>query len=281
MILVTGVTGQLGAAILRHRTHGTMPLTRDHLDLRDIAVIPGVLSGLRPDVLINCAAYTAVELAEEDEENARLVNAAAVEAMARWCWLNGSRFVTYSTDYVFDGAHAHPYVESDQTAPLNAYGRTKREGEQRAISANPRALVIRTSWLLSAASSSFASKILARVGAGPIDVVADQVGSPTMVDDLALKTLALVDRPLHGLIHVVNAGETTWYELARAILRLTGFEEDLVRPTTTDALGMKAQRPKYSVLGSEREESNQAPRLLPWQQSLEKLLASVQWPGDA
>lgn len=280
MILVTGATGQLGEAILKCVTPRTVPLTRDRLDLRDTAIIPDVLSALRPDVLINCAAYTAVEHAEEDEETARVINAAAVEAMARWCRLNGSRFVTYSTDYVFDGAQANPYVESDQAAPLNAYGRTKREGEQRAMLANPYALVIRTSWLLSGAPNSFTSKVLSRAGSGPIDVVVDQTGSPTMVDDLASRTLELLGLPVHGLLHVVNSGQANWFELARTIFRLAGLEEDLVRPITSAALEMKAKRPSYSVLGSERRESSQTPQLLPWQQSLEKLLDSVGWLAD-
>jgi dTDP-4-dehydrorhamnose reductase len=252
VIAVIGANGQLGSAFVRALGTDCLPITRDQLDLTDLGSIGPWLDSVRPDLVINCAAYTDVDAAETDAETARLVNALAVGALAEATARHGIGLVTFSTDYVFDGEKETGYVESDQPNPLNVYGRTKLEGESLALAANQRTLVVRTSWLLSTTHRNFLTIILDKLNHGPVDVVDDQRGRPTFVDDLAPATLAAVDAGASGILHLTNQGETTWYGLARQIADLAGYEPGLVRPLSSDSMGRPARRPLNSVLNSER-----------------------------
>ena len=276
MIAVTGANGQLGTAFRRLLGSKARYLTRGDLDLRDIASIGSVLDRLRPSTLINCAAYTAVDAAETDEETARIVNAEAVEEMAVWCARNGARFVTFSTDYVFDGTLGRPYVESDKICPINAYGRTKAEGERRALAANPDALVIRTSWLFSSTHPNFVSEILELAHRGPVEVVDDQTGSPTSVEDLVDRTVRVFGLGAVGLLHISNRGEATWFELARSAVEIAGMNPERVVPASTDASSQSARRPRYSVLGCGRLERLGLDAMPPWDQSLESVVRGLE-----
>lgn len=207
---------------------------------------------LKPDAVINCAAYTAVDRAEEEEDTAFAVNATAVGAMAAACREVDARLVTYSTDYVFDGTKPAPYVESDATAPINAYGRTKLAGEQLALSENIDALVIRTSWVMSGTHRNFAAVMLDLIAKGDVSVVADQHGRPTLVDDLVVGTLDALDVGASGIVHMANSGPTTWYELARTIATMGGLDPERVQPCTTADFPTEAARPLNSVLDSDR-----------------------------
>ncbi len=252
MIVVTGAAGQLGTAFRRRLGDDARYLTRLDLDLTDPAAIRPVIEKLRPTAVINCAAYTAVDQAEEHEATARVVNATAVGELSDVTNAIGARLVTFSTDYVFDGTSERPYVESDETKPINAYGRTKLEGEQLALGAHPETLVIRTSWLLSGTHPNFAATMVRLIAAGPVQVVDDQRGRPTFVDDLVAGTLDALEAGATGILHLANAGTTTWYDLAREIADLAGLDADRVHPATTDDFPRPARRPANSVLESVR-----------------------------
>lgn len=253
MIVVTGALGQLGTAF--HRLLGDNDveyLDEAELDFADLDAIPRVLGEINPSLVINCAAFTAVDAAEENESLARIVNATAVGELARASAQIGSRFVTYSTDYVFDGTSVDGYVESDHPHPINAYGRTKLEGERLAVANHPEALVIRTSWVLSGTHLNFAASMLRLISDGPVKVVDDQRGRPTLVDDLAHATMDAVDRGATGILHLANEGTTTWFGLAREIAVIADLDPDRVTPCSTDEFPRPAPRPSNSILVSER-----------------------------
>jgi dTDP-4-dehydrorhamnose reductase len=267
MILVTGANGQVGTAFRALLPDATF-FTRSQLDLRDIESVGPTLTTVEPGAIINCAAYTAVDRAEEDEDVARLVNAVAVGEMARYAADARIPFVTYSTDYVFDGTARQPYVESSPTAPINAYGRTKLEGEELALGYHPRSLIVRASWVISGTHPNFVGTMIDLGRRQDLNVVDDQVGCPTVADDLAAATLAALDQDATGVLHLTNAGETTWYRLARQSLEIAGLDPERIRPCSTDDFPTEAARPVYSVLGSERRETAGIPPLPSWQASL-------------
>lgn len=256
MIVVTGALGQLGTAFRGLLgDHDVEYLDEAELDFADLNAIPRVLGEIRPSLVINCAAFTAVDAAEENESLARVINATAVGELARVSASIGARFVTYSTDYVFDGTRVEGYVETDRPRPINAYGRTKLEGERLAAANHPDSLVIRTSWVLSGTHPNFAASMLKLIAAGPVKVVDDQRGRPTLVPDLARATMDAVDRGVTGTLHLANEGIITWYGLAREIATLAGLDEDRVTPCSTDEFPRPAPRPANSILISRRLES--------------------------
>lgn len=250
--LIVGAAGQLGSAFVRLLGDGATGLDRAALDLTDLQRIGPTIERHEPDVVLNCAAYTAVDAAESDPATARLVNGLAVGELARACRRIGSRLVTFSTDYVFDGGKDVPYVESDPPAPINTYGRTKREGEERALDEDPTALVIRTSWLMSSTHRSFASVILDRLADGTVKVVDDQRGHPTVVDDLARATVIAVEAGAAGILHLTNDGTASWFDVARDIARFADLDPRGVVACTTAEFPTVAPRPANSVLDSER-----------------------------
>jgi dTDP-4-dehydrorhamnose reductase len=226
---------------------------------------------MKPKLVINCAAYTAVDAAETDVEAARTVNAMAVGALAEVGARHDVGLVTFSTDYVFDGEKESGYVESDEPNPINVYGRTKLEGEQLALVAHPEVLVVRTSWLLSSTHRNFLTVMLDKLAQGEVSVVTDQQGRPTLVEDLVRATLGAVDSGATGILHLANQGETTWFTLAREIARLAGFDPGLVKPTTSAQLNRPALRPANSVLDSERLQGLGLAPMPPWQERLERV----------
>ncbi len=249
---VLGASGQLGSALITRLGALGLAVRRHDLDIADLNSIRPWMLRERPEIIVNCAAYTAVDTAESDEESARTVNALAVGELAAASREYGSEFVTFSTDYVFDGMKSGGYVESDPTNPLSVYGQTKLEGERLALAANPRALIIRTSWLLSASHPGFAHKILDALERGSVRVVDDQRGRPTIADDLAGAVLRAIELRIDGIVHLANEGETTWYLLAKEIASLSGHDADRVIPVSTAEHPRPAIRPKNSVLDSER-----------------------------
>jgi dTDP-4-dehydrorhamnose reductase len=252
MIAVLGASGQLGTAFIRLLGDEAIPATRAELDLSRLDDIGPWLVSTRPDVVINCAAYTAVDAAEDDQATARLINATAVGRLAEVAAETHIALVTFSTDYVFDGSKPRAYVESDMPHPLNVYGSTKLEGEKLVADAYPAALVIRTSWVLSGTHRNFAATMLELLSKGTVRVVDDQVGKPTMVDDLAQGTMAAIDAGATGLLHMANKGETTWCGLAREVAEIAGLDPHMVQSITTDEFPRPAKRPSNSVLESER-----------------------------
>jgi dTDP-4-dehydrorhamnose reductase len=252
VIVVTGALGQLGTAFGRILGDEARYIDIEEVDLTDAEATRSVIAGFDPSLIINCAAYTAVDAAEEDEATARAVNAVAVSNLATVAGDLGARLATFSTDYVFDGTKQGPYLEDDEPNPINAYGRTKLEGERLALAANPDTLVIRTSWLLSGTHPNFAATMLRLMAEGPVRVVDDQFGHPTFVDDLAAGTLRALDAQATGLLHLANQGTTTWFGLAREIAEAAGLDPDRVQPVGTETFPRPAARPANSVLESGR-----------------------------
>jgi dTDP-4-dehydrorhamnose reductase len=256
-LLVTGAGGQLGAS-LREAFPDADARTRAELDVTQPLAL-----GYVPDLVLHAAAWTNVDGAEEDEAGAVRVN---VEGTRNVVAL-GAPVVYYSTDYVFDGARREPYVESDEPAPLGAYGRSKLLGEREVRDG----WVVRSSWLFGSTGHNFVRTIL-RLGAeqDEVRVVADQTGCPTYVGHLAAATRELLELP-GGVWHVAADGEATWAEFAVAILAEAALDCRVV-PISTEELGRPAPRPAYSVLRSEREG---APRLPHWREGLRECLARL------
>jgi len=251
-VIVTGAAGQLGRDVVLHaRSVGdaVVAVDRSSLDVTDPVAVTELLSSVRPDAVINAAAYTAVDACESNETVAFAVNANAVGHLSAACELVGAHLVHVSTDYVFDGTLDRPYREDDATNPQSVYGQSKLAGE---IAAGPGAAIARTSWVCGEHGNNMVELVL-RLAANPEQALAfvdDQRGHPTFTADLApaLRTLA-VDR-CSGIHHVTNAGAVSWYEFVREILAAAGHDPDRVRPITTADLDppRPAPRPANSVL---------------------------------
>ncbi len=252
--LVVGCQGMLGQDLVTRLEADGEQVTavdRDVLDITDpgaaLAAVPG------HDVIVNCAAFTAVDAAEEQEATAFAVNAVGAANLARAAGRNGVRMVHVSTDYVFDGAASSPYAEDAPMVPRSAYGRTKAAGEWAVRALAPDALIVRTAWLYGARGNCF-PKTMARVArsGGPLDVVVDQVGQPTWTVDLVDLLVRLVrEGAPAGAYHGTSSGEASWHEFARAIVTAVGLDPAVVGETTGEAFVRPAPRPAYSVLGHE------------------------------
>lgn len=269
-VLLFGRSGQVGWELER-RLAGLGPVTALDYDTVDFQDPPGVAATIRdvaPDVIVNAAAYTAVDKAETETERARLINADAVAAMAREAAARGAWLVHYSTDYVFDGTKPDPYVETDPTCPLGVYGRTKRDGEEAVAESGCRHVILRTSWVYADRAHNFLKTIL-RLAAEKeeLAVVADQIGAPTSAPLLAGTTLAVLERiaadgpataaaaDVSGLYHCTAAGHTSWHgfatlvvEEARARGAALRLEPENVRPIATAEWPTPARRPANSRL---------------------------------
>lgn len=250
-VAVTGAGGMLAGALIAElsaRGHDVIPFTRELLDVTDAPAVADALAGARPDVVVQCAAYTRVDDAEHEETRAHDVNAGGTTNVARACAAIGARLVYPSTDYVFSGDASAPYPPDAPTAPLNAYGRTKFAGEA-AAHRSADAVVVRTSWLYGPGGPNFVRTILARAReGGPLRVVDDQRGTPTSTLDLSAMIAALLEHGVPaGTYHATNAGDTTWYGFARAVLELAGVSADIA-PCASSEYPRPARRPSYSVL---------------------------------
>lgn len=286
--LVTGARGQLGgdllAVLAARRGECVTALGRAELDLTDERQVRDVVrrwldgvGGARP-VVLNAAAYTAVDAAETDEQTALLVNGRAPGWLAEELAGRG-RLVHVSTDYVFDGAATEPYPVDAPVAPRSAYGRTKAAGERAVAAAGGDAAVVRTAWVYGAHGGNFVRTMAGRALAGaPVSVVDDQVGSPTWAADLATGLVALGARPgpVPPVLHRTDAGAVSWYGLARAVYEEVGADPALVTPTTTEAFPRPAPRPAWSVLDGSAWLAAGLPAPRPWRTALH--LALQEWP---
>lgn len=281
--MITGAGGQVGTFLARRAAEtgrDVLALTSAQCDIADAAAVDAV--DLRPgDVLVNCAAYTAVDAAETDAERAHAVNAAGPGYLAAACARSGARLIHISTDYVFDGdfggAAPHPYEPGDATRPLSVYGTTKLAGENAVLAASRDALVVRTAWVYTGAAggSDFAAVMRKLAGGtGEVQVVDDQVGSPTYAGDLVDALLALAERwPSARVLHAANAGAASRYEQARAVFAAVGADPDRVRPVSSAAHPRPAARPAYSALsGAESARAGLAP-LRRWSDALSAAMA--------
>jgi dTDP-4-dehydrorhamnose reductase len=267
-ILLTGRSGQVGWELARCLA----PLgelvapDRDSLDLERPRTLAAAVAGARPDLIVNAAAYTAVDQAEREQDRAFAVNCESVEALARAAAGCGALLVHYSTDYVFDGAGRTPYVETDAPAPINAYGRSKLAGERAIARSGCRHLILRTSWVYAMRGRNFVLTMLRLARERPsLRVVSDQVGAPTWARDIAEATRAALERPVpvEGLFHVAAGGSTTWFGFAERILKVAGLDTPVV-PIATSEYPTPAARPAFSVLDSGRFAAATGFRIGPW-----------------
>ena len=258
-VLVTGITGQVGGALVAHPAAGIewIPAGRDRIDLSAPGTVAAAVDALAPDAVVNPAAYTAVDKAEEDSETAFRVNRDGPAALAAACAARGIPLIHLSTDYVFDGTGTRPYRSDDPVAPLGVYGTSKEAGERAVREALDDHVILRTAWVYAAEGKNFVNTML-RVGAerDELRVVADQRGTPTAADDIATAITALLAArrdggAVRGTFHCTAAGETTWHGLAEAVFRRAERHwgrRPTVQPIATADYPTPARRPAYSVL---------------------------------
>ena len=292
-ILLTGKNGQVGFELQRALAPvGTVhAVDSGDCDLADAQSLRTLIRSLQPDLIVNPAAYTAVDRAEDEREGhmAASVNATAPGIMAEEAARLGAAIIHYSTDYVFDGHKPVPYVESDPTSPLGAYGRSKRDGELALIQHNPRHLVLRTSWVVGAHGHNFAKTML-RLAAErkELNVVNDQVGAPTSAALIADLTAHLAHRIRRdaafpfGLYHMSAGGETSWYDYARFVIdqalkagRPLALSAAEIRPISTAEYPTRARRPMNSRLDTRRFVDTFGLRLPHWQEGLDHILQQI------
>jgi dTDP-4-dehydrorhamnose reductase len=275
--LILGGTGMLGQAMAREgrrRGHAVLALGRRQADVRDRAALAGAVSGFRPELVVNCAAFTQVDACEEDPETAAAVNAEGAAHAAAAAAAGGARFVQVSTDYVFDGESERPYREEDAPAPLSVYGRTKLAGERAAL-AHEGALAMRTSWLFGPGGGNFVATIVRLIEEGePLRVVADQVGCPTFTPYLSRALWDLAALRVSGLLHYRNRDPVSWHGFATAIAGLAapGVEVEAV---PSAAMPRPARRPAYSVLDVGRVEALLGRAVEPWARGLGAYLSGI------
>ena len=276
--LITGAGGQLGtdlrAALAGEDVH---PLRRADLDIADAAAVAGVIAHVRPDVVVNAAAYTAVDAAESDENAAYRVNAAGPAVLAAALSGTAAWLIHVSTDYVFPGDASRPYEVGDSTGPKSAYGRTKLAGEIAVRELLPEAsYVVRTAWVYGATGKNFV-KTMIRLEREheTVSVVDDQRGSPTWSADLALGLVAQGRSAAPpGIYHCTNSGDTTWFGFTQAIFEELATDPARVRPTTTDAFPRPAPRPAYSVLSDAASRTVGLRPLPHWRDALHRAFAA-------
>jgi dTDP-4-dehydrorhamnose reductase len=279
-VLVTGAAGMLGSDVVTvadAEGHQVVALDHDDLDITNPAKVERVITRERPGAVINCAAWVDVDGAEESEKEAEEVNGEGAHFVADAAKKVDAKVVCISTDYVFDGSKSGPYTESDEPAPLNAYGRTKLAGERATALVTKRSFIVRTSWLFGPNGANFVETMLRLgKGGGPVVVVHDQIGCPTYTGHVAAGLVRLIDTSAFGVHHMSARGSCSRYEWAMEIFRQSGVVTR-VMATTMDMMDDRAQRPAQSVLTSGREN----PITLPdWQRGIADYLARREQPGE-
>lgn len=280
--LIVGKTGQVGRALAARAKARSLPVAVAGRPELDLATFDGVLPG-EPRAVLNAGAYTQVDRAEDDIAQVRLVNGAGVGALAR-ASANASVFVHFSTDYVFGGDKAAPYVETDPVAPINAYGASKLEGEQAALANNPRSVILRTAWVYDAEGANFVRTMLRLAKTrDEISVVGDQRGCPTFSEDLADAALTIAAEPkAFGVYHCVGGGETTWAGFAEEIFALSGARGGptaTVKHISTAEFPTRAKRPANSRLDCSKLENDYGVRMRPWRDALAACIDKIAHNG--
>lgn len=273
-VLVTGANGQLGCA-LRRLLDREMPgeaiyTDKQELDLTDAAAVENFIRDNEVTHIVNCAAYTAVDRAEEEKRECALINTDAVKNLAAAADLLGAKIIHISTDYVFDGTNHRPYRESDKVNPISQYGTTKRKGETALLALAPESIIIRTAWLYSDMGHNFVKTILSLAEKqNEIRVVCDQIGTPTYARDLAEAVLAVLKSHqwVAGIYHFTDEGAASWYDFAKAILRIAGKKTRVV-PIPTEDYPTLAQRPAYSILDRSRIKATYGVEIPHWEDAL-------------
>jgi len=278
-ILITGANGQLGKAIQKvsyNCDYNFIFANKETLDITDKDKLEKLIKNKQIDIIINTAAYTAVDKAEDEKEKAYLINFKAVKNLANVCKENDVCLIHISTDYVFDGRNYVPYKEEeDKTNPINVYGDSKLKGEQAILSIKPKSLIIRTSWVYGEDGFNFVKTMLNLAKSkNTLKVIYDQIGTPTYAKDLANAILNIIKQPLQDKVeiyHYSNEGVCSWYDFAKAIFEIKGINIDVL-PITTNEFKTKAKRPNYSVLSKEKIKNHYNIRIPYWRESLKKML---------
>lgn len=275
-ILVTGVAGQLGYDVVRElERRGIEAVGVDvrEMDITDAASVDRVLRQVSPDAVIHCAAYTAVDAAEEHQELCRRVNADGPRNIARVCRELGVKMLQISTDYVFDGSGQRPWEPEDACAPKSVYGQTKYEGELAVQELLEKYFIVRIAWVFGVNGKNFVKTMLRLAEThDTIRVVNDQFGSPTYTYDLAGLLADMVVTDKYGIYHATNEGVCSWYEFARAIFEEAGVQVNVI-PVTSEEYGAKANRPANSRMSKEKLTQNGFERLPHWRDALHRYMA--------
>jgi dTDP-4-dehydrorhamnose reductase len=279
-ILVIGAKGQLGSEL--------QELSKNYpfhfffydvaeMDITNKGLVDQEIAKIKPDYLINCAAYTAVDKAEADKELAFAINAEAVKYLAQACTVNQVRFIHISTDYVFSGEGKEPYREEDVLDPINVYGQSKLKGEEEAVSGNKEAIIIRTAWVYSVYGNNFVKTMMRLLSSkAELNVVADQVGSPTYAHDLAEAIMQIISsgKWVPGVYHFTNDGIISWFEFANEIKNHSGFS-CTINAIPTEQYPTPARRPRYSVLDKTKIQNTFGIKLKNWKESLKECLSKM------
>ena len=284
IILVTGANGQLGKELKQiapaYSQYEFVFLSREDLPIHHFEMVRHYFKTYQPQYLINCAAYTSVDRAEQEKERAFQINGEAVGVLAAICKENNCRFIHISTDYVFDGTATTPYKEIFPPHPVNAYGASKLEGETQALQFNPESIIIRTSWVYSEFGKNFVRTMVKLMKEKEeINVVNDQIGSPTYAADLAEAIMEIINNQqstinTQGIFHFSNEGVISWYDFALAIKELAG-SNCRINPIPTSQYPTPAKRPAYSVLDTKKIQETFGIQLKDWRESLRICLSRL------
>lgn len=275
-VMITGAGGMLARELVRQWTgrHEIVPLPHPELDITDFSAVRRAVDGIRPDTVVNCAAYNRVDDAETHLELAYRVNAKGPKHLAIAAEERRIPLVHFSTDYVFDGTAARPYCEYDPVNPINVYGRSKAAGETAVRDHTDRFYLVRVAWLTGYGGKNFVETMLRRGReSGTVAVVTDQIGCPTFCLDVARTLLPLIESGEFGTYHMTGNGQCSWFEFAVEIFKRANMPEVAVEPTTLAALGRPASRPKYAVLRNLMLELGIGDLMPRWQESLSEYLA--------
>jgi dTDP-4-dehydrorhamnose reductase len=288
-ILLTGSKGQLGREVEKAGLNAGLDIISmdlPEIDITDSEKLARLFSGLKPSIVINAAAYTAVDLAESQKDICYAANLAGPANLTRLCNENKARLIHISTDYVFDGRGSTPYREDDPVSPVNVYGHSKAEGEKAVLAGHDKHIILRTSWLYGRYGNNFVKTML-RLGQEKksLQVVNDQYGCPTCAYDLAEAIMVIVQRILKdmsnisGIYHYCGNGITTWYEFAKQIFQIVGelglSNVPMVTPITTSQFPTAAKRPLYTALDCSEIQKNFGIRLKPWRVSLKQTIHQI------
>ena len=277
-VLVTGVKGQLGYDVVKElekRGHRPIGVDRDEMDLMDNDAIRTFIMNLKPDAIIHCAAYTAVDKAEEEVDTCYQINAESVKVIAQCAKVLDVKMIYISTDYVFDGTKEGEYVETDFPNPINVYGASKLKGEQYVQALLEKYYIVRISWVFGVNGSNFI-KTMRRLGTerDELNIINDQVGSPTYTADLAPLLVDMMETNKYGIYHATNEGFCSWYEFANEIFKQSRIEVK-TNPITTDQYPTAAKRPMNSKMSKAKLKANGFSILPTWQQALAHYLKLI------
>lgn len=281
-VLITGCNGQLGTEMQRlsrsHPQYHCFFTDHKELDITDRDAIEQFVKGHDIHYIVNCAAYTAVDKAEDEPEKAQAINADGVALLAAAMGKRGGSFVHISTDYVFNGEQCTPYIETDTVCPVSVYGKTKLQGEDNALRLCRNSMVIRTSWVYAATGHNFVKTMLRLGKERPeLGVVFDQVGTPTFAGDLAASIYRILEHGIvPGIYHYSNEGAVSWYDFAKAIHRVAGINGCRVKPIRSEEYPVKAHRPSYSVLDKTRIKKTYSLEIPYWEDSLKVCIKELE-----